>query len=340
MPGSFPDQIRSSTRRLAAGSAALAVVGTVLLLTSGAAYAAAPVGLGTAGDYSVLAGSTVTNTGPSTLAGDLGLSPGSSVTGFPPGVATGATHIADGPALTAKNNLITAYDEAAGRTPFTSLPAELGGRTLVAGVYRVGAAQLTGTLTLNGQGDPRAVFIFQVSSSLITASNSRVALINGLSSCNVFWQVSTSATLGTGTRFVGTIMALTSISLDTGAALQGRALARNGAVTLDSNVITAPVCPLPPTTGPGPGPGPGPGGGGPGGPGSPGGPGGPGGPNGPSGPGGPNGPRGPGGPNGPPGPGLPTTGSGPIAALAGSGSALVLLGGALLFLVRRRPARP
>jgi hypothetical protein len=123
-----------------------------------------------------------------------------------------------------------------------NLAAELGGLTLTPGVYRIGAAQITGQLRLNAQNDPQATFIFQIASTLITASNSSVVFINGASPCHVFWQVGSSATLGTGTDFVGTIMAQASISLTTGATLEGRALARTGAVTLDTNVITEPVC--------------------------------------------------------------------------------------------------
>lgn len=201
-----------------------------------------PVDLNTAANFSVLAGSAVSNTGATTLAQDLGVHPGAAASGFPPGTVAGEIHLADGVALQAKTHLTNAYVDAAGRTPFTSLPAELGGSTLIPGVYRIGAAQLTGQLTLDSQNDPAAVFIFQVSSTLITASNSDVVFINGASPCNVFWQVTSSATLGTNSDFVGNIMALTSITMNTGATLAGRALARNGAVTLDDNVITAPVC--------------------------------------------------------------------------------------------------
>ncbi|WP_279433313.1 ice-binding family protein [Micromonospora sp. KC606] len=209
--------------------------------------------MGTAANFSVLAGSTVTNTGPSFLAQSLGVSPGNTAEGFPPGIVAGEIHLADAVALQAKNDLTTAYNDAAGRTPFTSLPAELGGSTLTPGVYRIGAAQLTGTLTLNSQANPAAVFIFQIDSTLITAANSSVVFINGASPCNVYWQVGSSATIGTGTRFVGNILAQTSITMNTGATLQGRALAQTGAVTLDTNTINAPVCLQPtgtPTTTP------------------------------------------------------------------------------------------
>lgn len=230
----------------AVGAGVLALVVTALVAGSTApAYAAQPrIGLGTAAAYSVLAGTTVTNTGPTVVVtGDLGVSPGSAVTGFPPGLVTaGATHAADANALQAQNDLTTGYNDAAGRTPVTAA-GELGNRRLVAGVYGAATAlSLTGTVTLDAEGDPDAVFIFQAGSTLITAANSTVALINGASPCNVFWQVGSSATLGTNTTFVGTIMALTSADLQTGATLQGRVLARNGAVTLDTNTITRPNC--------------------------------------------------------------------------------------------------
>jgi hypothetical protein len=247
--------------------AALAVVSTVVvagagaLLISGPATAQAtdPVGLGTAADFSVLAASTVTNTGPSVLAQSLGVSPGSAAVGFPPGTVGGETHLGDAVALQAQDDLTTAYNDAAGRTPFTNLPAELGGTTLIPGVYRIGAAQLTGTLTLDAQGDPDSVFIFQVDSTLITASDSSVEFINGSAACNVYWQVGSSATLGTNTSFVGTVMAQASVTMTTGATLEGRALARTAAVTLDTNVISEPLCagpppPPPPTSPPPPGP--------------------------------------------------------------------------------------
>jgi type VI secretion system secreted protein VgrG len=235
-----------------AGFAAVAAAATLLIFNPTAASAAeAPVGLGTAGNFSVLAGSTVTNTGPTTMAQSLGVHPGSTATGFPPGLVGGETHLGDAVALQAKSDLTTAYNDAAGRTPFTNLASELGGTTLIPGVYRIGAAQVTGQLTLNAQGNPQAVFIFQIASTLITASNSSVVFINGASPCNVYWQVGSSATLGTGTNFVGNIMAQASITMTTGAKLQGRALARTAAVTLDTNVITEPVCTTPtPSTSP------------------------------------------------------------------------------------------
>jgi hypothetical protein len=225
---------------------ALPTIGLTALLTvvlaSTALAAQAPVGLGTAGGFAVLAGETITNTGPTTITGDVGLHPGSAVTGFTTVTLHGSQHVADAVALQAKNDLTTAYNDAAGRTPATSVAVELGGTTLKAGVYASPTLGLTGTLTLDAEGNPNAVFIFQAGSTLITAPNSKVVLTNGASACNVYWQIGSSATLDTTTSFKGTILALTSIALKTGATLDGRALARNGAVTLDSNVITNAAC--------------------------------------------------------------------------------------------------
>jgi hypothetical protein len=211
----------------------------------------APVDLGVAETFSVLGGQSVTNTGETTLSGDLGVSPGTSITGFPPGLVGGTTHQNDAVAAQAQADLTVAYDDAAGRAPTgQALPADLVGLTLVGGVYAAsGATELNGTLTLDGQGDPNTVWIFQIPSTLITGSASVVSLINGARACNVFWQVGSSATLGTNSDFVGTIMALTSITVNTGADVQGRALARNGSVTLDDNTFTTEVCePVPTTT--------------------------------------------------------------------------------------------
>ncbi|MCW2978113.1 MAG: hypothetical protein JWM06_3394, partial [Actinomycetia bacterium] len=207
----------------------------------------APGNLRTAAGYAVLAGTTVTSTGPTTVNGNLGLSPGSSVTGFGPGLVSGGVqNVANPAAVQAKADLVTAYNDAAGQTPTTAVAGDaLGGLTVTPGVYSGGALDLTGTLTLDAQGDRNAVFVFQAASTLITASASQVKLVNGASSCNVFWKVGSSATLGTTTSFRGTILALTSIGLNTGSTVDGRLLARNGAVTLDSNTITTPECSSP-----------------------------------------------------------------------------------------------
>src|SRR4051794_24426392 len=220
---------RAGTRRHAHRPARAA--GTLLALLATAALAssaqAASVPLGTADSFAVLAGSTVTNTGPSVISGDLGVSPGTAVTGFPPGTVTGGTiHAADAVALQAQSDVTTAYNDAAGRGSTATISADLAGRTLTPGVYTSASSLgLTGDLTLDARGDPDAVFVFQAGSTLTTGFASRVLLIGGAQACNVFWQVGSSATIGTSSAFAGNILALTSISLTTGATLQGRALA-------------------------------------------------------------------------------------------------------------------
>ena len=233
---------------LAAVACTVLVAG--LLASPGDATAAeAPVGLGTAGAFSVLGGQSVTNTGPSVIGDDLGVSPGTSITGFPPGIVLGTIHATDAVAGQAQSDLVVAYNDAAGRAPSGSVPGELGGLTLVGGVYNASSSTgLTGTLTLDAQGDPNTVWIFQVGSTLTTASASSVTLINGASACNVFWQIGSSATLGTHSDFVGTIMAMASISVTTGTDVIGRALARTGSVTLDDNTFTTPTCESGPTS--------------------------------------------------------------------------------------------
>jgi hypothetical protein len=192
--------------------------------------------------FGVLAGSTVTNSGPTVVLGNLGVSPGTAITGFPPGVATGTIHSADALAGTAQTQLTTAYNSAAGAASTSTVAGDLGGLTLAPGVYTSSSTLgLTGTLTLNAGGNTNAQFIFQIASGLTTATNSTVILTNGAQASNIFWQVGSSATLGTTSVFSGNILALSSISLGTGAVLQGRALARNGAVTLLSNTINTPA---------------------------------------------------------------------------------------------------
>jgi LPXTG-motif cell wall-anchored protein len=226
-------------------------VGATCTVVGGSPAAAqqAPVGLGTAASFAVLAGTTVTNTGPSVISGDVGVSPGTAVVGFPPGIVNNGTiHAADAVAAQAQADLTTAYNDAAGRSTTATVTADLAGQTLVSGVYTGATLGLTGTVTLDAQGDPNAVFIFQAASTLITASSSVVALTNGADACNVYWQVGSSATLGTNSTFVGTVLALTSITATTSATINGRLLARNGAVTLDSNTITACGTSTTPTT--------------------------------------------------------------------------------------------
>nr|WP_306629835.1 ice-binding family protein [Arthrobacter ulcerisalmonis] len=237
----------ASGRRKAAvtagGATGVVLLAVALVWQQSPAFAATTVGLGKAASYSVLAGSAVTNTGPTTLQGDLGVSPGTAITGFPPGIVGGSTHAADAVALQAQSDVITAYNTAAGQPLTTSVSGDLVGRTLTDGVYKsTSSLALSGQLTLDGQGNPNSVFVFQVASTLVTASASSVILINGAQACNVFWQVGSSATLGTASSFKGTILALTSITVETSARVEGRALARNGQVSLDTNVITSPAC--------------------------------------------------------------------------------------------------
>lgn len=224
-------------------SIGLAIALAAFLVVSSSAFA--QITLGTSQSFAVLGGSTVTNTGASAITGNVGVSPGSSVTGFPPGVVTGgAIHAADAVASQAQTDLTTAYNAAAGTPCTVDLTGQnLGGLTLTPGVYCfTSSAALTGALTLNMQGNPNALFLFKIGSTLTTASGSSVLLTNsGGTTCppNLFWQVGSSATLGTGSTFLGNILALTSITLTTGSNVNGRALARNGAVTLDTNTVNA-----------------------------------------------------------------------------------------------------
>jgi type VI secretion system secreted protein VgrG len=198
------------------------------------------VPLGTAANFSVLAGSGITNTATTTITADAGTYPTTSETGFNTVTfVNGINHAGDAITQGAKIDLLTAYNNAAGQATTQTISADLGGQTLTAGVY-TGAPSLglTGTLTLDGQNNPNSSFIFQApASTLTTASSSVVSLINGAQARNVFWQVGSSATIGTGSIFVGNILALTSITLSTNATVDGRALAINGAVTLDTNTI-------------------------------------------------------------------------------------------------------
>ena len=237
----------SPNRRTRGRRAALAAgVGLAFAVVPVAAQAA-PVDLATAGPFVALAGSTVTNTGPSVLNGDLGVAPGTALTGFGlPAVVNGATHDNDAVAAQAQSDLTTAYDVAAGQ-PVASANdltgSDLGNRTLKAGAYRyTSSALLTGPLTLDAEGDPNAQFVFEISSTLTTASASSVVLLNGASPCNVFWQVGSSATLGTSTEFAGNVMALTSISLNNAVHVRGRMLARNGQLSLINDVIDGSMC--------------------------------------------------------------------------------------------------
>jgi LPXTG-motif cell wall-anchored protein len=245
--------IRAANHRRGATTIAIAMVAASLLMVVSIAGAAIvpTIDLGTAEDFSVLGGQTVTNVpaAGTVTAGSVGVWAGTAITGFPPGVVLPPGTIEAGTpvAQQAQADSTAAYLDALGRPLNATTTADLGGLTLVGGVYAgpsKGALQLTGTLTLDGEGNPNSVFIFQTNSSLITASGSSVSLINGAQECNVFWQVGSSATLGSGTSFVGNIMALTSIFVDNGVTVQGRALAQTGEVTLDNDVFTQPLCDL------------------------------------------------------------------------------------------------
>jgi hypothetical protein len=243
---------RFDLRRTRLAGIALAILAVFALP---AAAQAAPVGLGTAGPFVVLGGAKVTNVGPSVLNGNLGISPGTELEGFgPPAVINGSTHATTEVAAQAQLDLTTAYDAAAGQSvlPANDLSGEdLGGLNLAPGTYRYNAAALmTGALTLDAEGDPNAEFVFQIGSQLTTESASSVVLVNGASPCNVYWQVGSSAVLGTTTSFQGTLMALTSISLNSNATVVGRMLARNGQVSLIENTLTRPLCATGPTTPP------------------------------------------------------------------------------------------
>lgn len=222
----------------------------------------ATVNLGTASDFAVLAGSGITVAGAvnsTTITGDIGTFPTTSITGLGNVVLNGVNHGGDTVTQIAKSDLVTAYNDAAGRSVTgTVVAGSLGTLTLASGVYSDGgfSFDLTGVLTLDAQGNADAVWVFQTGSTLITASNSSVLLINGGQACHVFWQVGSSATLGTDSSFAGNILAMTSITANTGASVIGRLLARNGAVTLDTNTITEAICEAllaPPATGGGEG---------------------------------------------------------------------------------------
>jgi len=243
-----PTRVRTLPAKLVWVRGAVAALGLVALTSP--SHAQAPPPLGSVAPFAVLGASTVTNTGPTVLTGtaalpgNLGVSPGTAITGFPPGILTGpgaSIHQNDAVAIQAQIDLFTAYQNLVGRpTNFNLTGQNLGGLTLVPGVYNFSSsAQLTGLLTLNGLGNPNSVFIFNIGSTLTTASASTIALINGAQGGNVFWRVGSSATLGTTTSFAGDILALASITLNTGARITcGAAWAHTGAVTLDTNTIS------------------------------------------------------------------------------------------------------
>jgi LPXTG-site transpeptidase (sortase) family protein len=251
-----------SKKIIFASLAAIALVGGSMATVASAA-SPAKVNLGSAANFSILAGSGVTNTGSSLVSGDLGLSPGTSFTGFPPGTVVGTQHITDPIAAQAQLDLSTALGQAAGSGPTIPVASDLGGKTLSPGVYKNNGApdslSVTGTLTLDGGGDANAVFIFQSASTLVTATGSVVKLINGAQAGNVFWQLGTSAALGAASIFKGNILAHVTIALNDGVNVEGRLLAQIGQVTLINDVISkttivtpAPTVPPVPTASPAP----------------------------------------------------------------------------------------
>jgi hypothetical protein len=235
-------------RTTGAALVGLAGAASIVLAGSSAGAAIVPtVPLATAGSYAVLGGSKVTNTGGSVLDGSLGLWPGTSITGFPPGIVLppGTIDTTNAVAQQAQSDLTVGYNSAAGRSIDGTTTADLANLTLQAGVYAgpsKGALLLSGPLVLDGAGNASSVFIFQTDSTLTTATASTVTLIGGALECNVFWQIGSSATLGTSSVFRGNLLALTAITVNNGVTVHGRALARNAAVTLDNDVFVKPTC--------------------------------------------------------------------------------------------------
>ncbi len=201
------------------------------------------VSLGAAASFVVLAGSTITNTGPTIINGNVGISPGSAITGFPPGVVNGVVHLTDAAAANAKTDLNAAYKDAASRggAPI-AISGDLGGLTLKPGLY-VSSSSLalgSGDLTLDASGDQNAIWVFQIASTFVSTVNRKVLLINNAQADDVFWNVGSSATIGVGTTMVGNFLTQTSITVQTGATMDGRFLTQTGAVTFDSNTVNRP----------------------------------------------------------------------------------------------------
>ena len=243
----------------------LALARGLILIVASVAIVAAPVGaqsLGTAENFAVLGASTVTNTGPSMITSNVGVSPGSAITGFPPGIIlNGSLHAADGPATQAHADFATAYlaFEGLASPPANNMSGtDLGGKTLTPGVYKFDTSATSGgMLTFDAQGDPSARFVIQIGTTLITTSNSSVNLINDADARNIYFQVGTSVTLGSGSSFIGNLLAYASVTTVSGTTVTGRLLALTGAVTLDTNNVTSPGVSAGPTPTPTPTPTPG-----------------------------------------------------------------------------------
>ncbi len=223
-----------------------------IFVSPASSVAAVPtINQGTTTAFGVLAATTITNTGPTTISGtaggDIGLAPGTSFTGSTTVTASGVQHIADTAATTAQTDLVTAFNDVSAPTPTVLASSELASKVITPGTYSTGDGTFanSGALTLDAQGDANAVFIFQASTTLITSVGSTMTLINGAQACHVFWKVGSSATLGANSTFVGHIYALTSITANTGATIQGQLLARNGAVNLNANTIANSACVTP-----------------------------------------------------------------------------------------------
>ena len=235
----------TAPRNLRRGVLLWPALALALLASAGTANAQAPVALGEAHGFAVLASAAVSNAGPTVVNGDLGISPGTSLSGFPPGIVNRTIHTTGSAAPHAQLDVGAAYVDSAGRAATDVLPTQLGGSTLPPGVYvsDSGGFKLGGTLTLDAQRDGHAVFIFKVATTLdVPTAGSRIELIESAQACNVFWQVASDATLGAGTAFVGSILALGDITAGSGATVDGRLLSRKGSVALNSGTVTAPLC--------------------------------------------------------------------------------------------------
>jgi hypothetical protein len=235
---------KNKTKRNISILSAIALASTGLMLSMApTSQAATFVGLGTADNFAILAGSAITVTGPTTVVGDIGVFPTITYTGAASVSQTGTYHAGDAVTQTAKTDLVASYLAAAGQTPFTTVTAAIAATTVVPGVYQSGSSlSFAGNVILDAGGNPNAVFVFQSASTVVTASGTNITIINGGQACNVFYAVGSSATLGTGTHLVGNVIALTSITDNGGSVVNGRLLARNGAVTLNNSSVSKATC--------------------------------------------------------------------------------------------------